>query len=114
MTHNLPTDDLENINSTKKGRDLLLADKPRMVTWGTEGMLQRIQRDRRPTLHRSAHPQREQDQMEKSSYGLDWQHRGIWYGPAKLDNKPQKYKLSDEIIKPWKPGNWNWQQERKA
>ena len=28
QTHNLPTDDVENINSTNKGRDLLLANKP--------------------------------------------------------------------------------------
>ena len=29
--HNLPTDDVENINSISKGRDLLLADKPQVV-----------------------------------------------------------------------------------
>ena len=34
-------------------------------------MPQRIQRLSRVTLHRSAHPKREQDQSEKSSYGLD-------------------------------------------
>ena len=31
QTHNLPTDDVENINSTNKGKDLLLANKPRIV-----------------------------------------------------------------------------------
>ena len=31
QTHNLPTKDVENINSTNKGRDLLLANKPRIV-----------------------------------------------------------------------------------
>ena len=31
QTHNLPTDDVENINSTNKERDLLLAYKPRIV-----------------------------------------------------------------------------------
>ena len=25
--------------------------------------------------------------MEKSSYGLDWLQKGIWYGLAKLENK---------------------------
>ena len=30
-THYLPTDDVENISSTKKGRDLLLTNKPRIV-----------------------------------------------------------------------------------
>ena len=71
QTYNLPTDDVENINSTNKGRDLLLANKPQIVPWGTERMPQRIQRHRRVTLHRSSHSQREQDQTEKSSYGLD-------------------------------------------
>ena len=53
QTHNLPTNDVEKINSTNKGRDLLLANKPQ-----TERMLQRdfeIQTDhlistRRPYL----------------------------------------------------------------
>ena len=31
QTHNLPTDDVENINSPNKGRDLLLANKQRIV-----------------------------------------------------------------------------------
>ena len=30
-THNLLTDDMENINSTNKGRDLLLANTPQIV-----------------------------------------------------------------------------------
>ena len=30
--HNLPTDDGKNINSTNKGRDLLLANKPWFVS----------------------------------------------------------------------------------
>ena len=38
------------------------------------------------TLHRSAHSKREQDQAEKSNYGLHWLQKGIWYVPAKQDN----------------------------
>ena len=30
-------------------------------------------------------PKWEQNQTEKSSYGLDWLQKGIWYGPTKLD-----------------------------
>ena len=86
QTHNLPTNDVENINSTYNVRDLQL-NKPQIVPWGTERMPQRIQRHKRVSLHRSAHPQWEQYQMEKSSYGLDWRQKGIWYGPAKLHNK---------------------------
>ena len=79
--------DVENINSTNKGKDLLLANKLQIVPWGAERMLQRIQRHSRVTLQRSAHPKWEQDQMEKFSYGLDCLQKGIWYGLAKLDNK---------------------------
>ena len=88
LTHYLLTDDVENINSTNKGRDLQLDNKPRIVPWGAERMSQRIQRHIRVTLHRSTHLKREQDQTEKSSYGLNWLQRDIWYGPAKLENKP--------------------------
>ena len=56
QTFNLPTDDAENINSTNKGRDLILANKRRIVPRGTERMPQRIQRYSRVILHRSTHP----------------------------------------------------------
>ena len=36
LTDNLPTDAVENIDSKNKGRDLLLAKKPRIVPWGIE------------------------------------------------------------------------------
>ena len=42
QTHNLPTDDVENINSANNGRDLLLANKPRFVPLGAEMMPQWI------------------------------------------------------------------------
>ena len=87
QTDNLPTDDVENIYSTNKGRDSILANKPQIVSWGTERMPQRIQRHSRVTLHRSTHPNRGQDQTGKSSYGLNWLRKGLWYGSAKLDNK---------------------------
>ena len=88
-----------NINSTNKGRDLLLANKLWIVPWGTEGMLQSIQRHRRFTLHRSAHPKREQDQMEKSSYGLDWLQKVYDKVPQSwIINCPKMYKISDEVI----------------
>ena len=90
QTHNLTTDDVENIDSTNKGRDLLLANKPRIISWGTERMLQRIQRHSKVTFHGSTHLKWEQDQTEKSSYGLDWLEKGIWHGSAKLDNKLPK------------------------
>ena len=33
----------------------------------------------------STHPKWEQDKTEKSSYDLDWQQKGIWYGLTRLD-----------------------------
>ena len=83
QTNNLPTDHVENINSTNKERDLLLVKKPWIVPRETERMPQRIQGYRRVTLHRLAYPKREQDQTENFSYGLDWRQKGI-HGSAKL------------------------------
>ena len=71
QTHNLPTDNVENINNTNNGRDLVLANKLQIVPRGTERMPQRIQRHIRVTLLRSAYSKREPDQKEKSNYGLD-------------------------------------------
>ena len=87
QTDNLSTNDVENTNSKNKGKYLLLANKPRIVPWRTERMPQRIQRHGRVTLRRSAYPKREQDQTEKSCYGLDWLQKGIWHGSTKMDNK---------------------------
>ena len=53
-THNLPTDDVENINSTNRGRDSLLANKARIDPPGRERLPQRIQKCSRVTLHRSS------------------------------------------------------------
>ena len=42
QTDNLPTNDVENINSTNKWRDLLLTIKPQIVPWRTESLVQKI------------------------------------------------------------------------
>ena len=114
QTHNLATDDVENINSTNKGRDLLLTNKPQFILWGTERMLQRIQRHSRVTLHRSAHLKWEQDQTEKSRYGLDWLQKGIWYGSTKLDYKLPQNVQSDEVINFIKKTMKTWRVELTA
>ena len=67
QTHNLPIDDVENINST----NLQLANKP----WDAA----KIQKHRRVTLHRSAQPRREPDQRE--NLAMAWIHY------KKLDDK---------------------------
>ena len=65
QTYKLPSDDVENIINTNKGRNLRLANKAEIVLWGTEKLPQKIQRHSRVILHRAAHPKREQDQREK-------------------------------------------------
>ena len=82
-----------------KGKDLLLANKPRIVPWRTERMPQRIQRHSRITLHWSIHPKWEQDKTEKSSYGLDWRQKGYDMVPQSwILHCLKMYKISHEVI----------------
>ena len=91
--------DVENINSTNKGRDLLLTNKLRIIPWGTEGIPQRIQRHNKVTLHRSSYPKREQDRTEKCSYGLDWFRKSCDVVPQSwIINCKNMYKISDEVM----------------
>ena len=71
QTYNMLNYDVKNGNCTNKGRYLRLAKKALIVCWGSERMPQRIQRNRRATLDRSAYLQRGQDKTQKSSSGLD-------------------------------------------
>ena len=71
QTHDLPNDDVENINSPNKERELLLANNPWVVHREAERMPQKIPRHSRVTFHRSAHTKLEHDQTEKSRYGLN-------------------------------------------
>ena len=113
--NNIIIDDMENINSTNKGRGLLLPNKPLIVFWGKERISQRIQRYSRVTLYRSTHPKQEQDQTKGSSYGLDWLKKGIWYGSAKVDNKlPQNVQISHEVINFIEKTMKTWRVELKA
>ena len=57
----------------------------------------------RVTLHWSEYPQREQDETQKSRYGLDWLQKGVWYGPTKLDKKlPQNVQNQTKTMKTWR------------
>ena len=91
QAHKVSTDNAENTNGTNKGRDLQIANKLRIIPRGIERMLQMIQRHQRATLHWSTQPQRVQDETKKSSYGMHWQQKGIWYSPVKLDNELPRY-----------------------
>ena len=104
QTHNLPTDDMENIYSTNKGRNLLLANKPRIVPWGTERMLQRIQKHSKVTLHRSTHPKQEQKKKKKTrrkNLPMAWIDYKKAYDIITLSwmiNCIKMYKISHEVI----------------
>ena len=73
-------------------------------------MLQRIQRHRRATLHLSVHPQREQEQTEKSANGTwsDYKKACDMVPQSWIINCLKMYKISDEVVnfieKPLKPG----------
>ena len=119
QTDNLPTNDVKNTNKTNKGKDLLLANKPRIVPWRTERMPKRIQRHSRITLHRSTHPKWEQDKTK--NLAMTW----IDYKKA-YDMVPQSWinTLSQNVQnitwsqtsskRPCKPGEWSWQLEEEA
>ena len=116
IENNLFTDDVKNINSTNKGRDILLPNKQRIVLWRTERMPQRIQRYSRVTLHRSAHPKWKLEQTENFSYGLDRLQKGIWYGSASwVINRLKMYRISHEFISFNEKKNMkNWRVELTA
>ena len=72
QAHNLPTNDVENINNTNKARDLQLADEPNIVPWGTEGYRKRFI-GTAELLYRDQHILNEsKTRRKKTSYGLDW------------------------------------------
>ena len=65
QTHNLPTDDVQNLNIKNKIRHLALANKSRTVPQGEEKIPQRIQMHTRVILYRTTGPTQEEDQTEK-------------------------------------------------
>ena len=56
QTYNVPTYDVANTNCTNKGKGLRLANKPWIVHWETERMLQKIPRYSKAILHGLTHP----------------------------------------------------------
>ena len=80
QTHNLPTDEVENMNNTNKRRDLLLMDC---------SLMNRKDAGKDPEAQQSyLHPKREEDQTENST-------NGQWYDSASLDtdSKNTKYHM---------------------
>ena len=98
--HNLPTNDVEDINSTNKGRDLLIAIKPRFIPWRTERMLQRIQWHSRITIHRSTH-QLNESKTRRKNLAMAWINYKKAYDMVPhswIINSLKMYKISHEVI----------------
>ena len=69
QTHNVPTEDVENPNSTNKDGDLLFVYKPRIVPRGTKNAAKEGEKQIYCTLINA--PSRGAKRKEKSSYGMD-------------------------------------------
>ena len=90
---------MENIYRTNKGSDLLLSNKPQIVPWRTEKMLQRIQRYSITTLHRSTHPRWEQNKTENVAMTLiDYKKAYDMVPYSWIINSLKIFKISDEVI----------------
>ena len=99
QTNNLPTDDVENINSTNKRRDVQLANKPWTVPRGKERMPQMIQQHRYVTLHRSAFHKREQDKRKILARAWIDNKKAYDMAPQSwIINCLKMYKISDEVV----------------
>ena len=97
--HNLSTDDVENINSTNKRRNLLLANKPQIIPWGTERMPQRIQNHISITLHKLTHSRWEEDQTENLAMAwIDYKKAYDMVPQSWIINCPKTYNISHEVI----------------
>ena len=61
----------------------------RLFSEEAERMSQGNRRDRRATVYRLTHPQREQNKREKCCHGVDWlkKKKGFRCGLSKLDNR---------------------------
>ena len=89
--YNMPIDDVENINSTNKGRDLLLTNEPQIVPWRTERILQRIQIDQH-ILNES--------KTRRKNLAITWiDYKKAYMVPQSwIINCLKIYKILDEVI----------------
>ena len=90
---------MEITNSTNNGKYLLIGNKLRIVGRGTERMPQSIKSYRRASLHRSAHPQRDQDQAENLAMAwIDYEKAYHIVPQSWIINCLKMYKISDAVI----------------
>ena len=100
QTHNFPANDVENINSTNKGRDSLLANKPRFIHWPTERMLQRS-RGTGELLYIDQQILSESKTKRKdlAMAWIDYKTAYDMVSHSWIINSLQMYKISHEVIK---------------
>ena len=105
----MPTDYVENINSTSKGRYLLLAKKPRIIARGTEGRHSRVILIDQQILNEKK-TKRKHLVMAlvdyKNPYGMVPQS---W-----IINYLKMYKISDDVINFIEKAMKTWKVEQKA
>ena len=83
-----------------EGRDLQLVNKPRTVSWEIERMPQGNQRNRRVTIYWSTHPQGEQNERGKCSYGVDWRQKIHHIVPQRwIIDCLKMYNIFEEVMK---------------
>ena len=75
-------------------------------------MLQRNKRNKRSIIHWSTHPQREQNAMKKSSYGVDWLQKAIQL--KRIIDCLKMSKISDKVIKLIEKTMKNWRVQLTA
>ena len=89
QTHNLPTDDVENINSTSKGRDLIFAEEQKECCKGSRGTAEFLY------IHHRILYERKPNGKNLAMARIDY--KNIWYSSAKLDNRLHQI-ISDKVI----------------
>ena len=97
QTYIFPTDDVDNINSTNRGRYLLLANKPWIVRWGTERMPQTIQKHSRVTLQHILN----ESKTKRKNLAMAWiDYKKVYdmVPESWIINCLKTYKISDKVI----------------
>ena len=105
QTNNVPTYDVENTNSTNKGRELLLANKSQIFPGEQKG------------CHKGSKSAGELLYIDQHIFNESKTRRkNLWPGLTKkkaYNVVPQSWIINClkmyEMMKPWKPGEWNWQ-----
>ena len=93
-------DDVKNINDSNQGRNLLFANKPRIVHRRTERMLKGNKGNKRSTTHRSTHPQGAQNKTKKIAVAwIDYKKAYDRVQQSCIIDCHKMYTIFNEVIK---------------